>query len=371
MRYLDKTELDSLIEARALIPYMGKTEDMNVDGLFWTIYGHPPMNELIVALDAGQTWLIAAIPSPVHFPVMADRVHGIDYDDLTACEQLSHALFKEYQAKYGAKQQSQQEPACDPAADSFIQFTHQTYERNTQGRDIVVGDIHGEFGLLSDALSAIDFDRTRDRLFGLGDLIDRGPDPMAALSWLREPWFHSTLGNHEAHHLLRTIKDLPRQWRALVIQDDIDSWVNDVPPADYSELLKTIAMLPLAITLQSSQGPVGLLHANLPSSFPTWASFTTAINTGTLSVSDFSLAIWSRRVELNAETKVNHEEVTVSDVAALIHGHTIPYHFLPMRLGNRLFIETGAFLPRISGNGGITLVDIEDLDNPLLNAFQG
>lgn len=97
MRYLDKKELDSLIGANALIPYMDKTKDTQHDGLFWFIYGHPQTNELIVALDAGESWIIAAIPSPVAYPCMADRIFGIDYEDMAACEALSHEIFKEYE----------------------------------------------------------------------------------------------------------------------------------------------------------------------------------------------------------------------------------------------------------------------------------
>lgn len=69
---------------------------------------------------------------------------------------------------------------------------------NASGRDFVVGDLHGCFDELFKALSAVHFDATRDRLFSVGDLIDRGPQSMQALSLLEEPWFHAVLGNHEA-----------------------------------------------------------------------------------------------------------------------------------------------------------------------------
>lgn len=63
--------------------------------------------------------------------------------------------------------------------------------RNTQGRDFVVGDIHGEFSLLESALESISFDRERDRLICCGDLIDRGPESHRALEFLLKPWFYS------------------------------------------------------------------------------------------------------------------------------------------------------------------------------------
>jgi len=46
--------------------------------------------------------------------------------------------------------------------------------RNEKGRDFVVGDIHGAFDLVIDAMKAVNFDPEADRLLSVGDLIDRG-----------------------------------------------------------------------------------------------------------------------------------------------------------------------------------------------------
>jgi serine/threonine protein phosphatase 1 len=48
------------------------------------------------------------------------------------------------------------------------------FELNEKGRDFVVGDIHGCFDLLSNNLKEIGFDESVDRLFSVGDLVDRG-----------------------------------------------------------------------------------------------------------------------------------------------------------------------------------------------------
>jgi len=47
---------------------------------------------------------------------------------------------------------------------------------NAVGRDFAVGDIHGCFSHLRRSLEAIGFDASVDRLFSVGDLIDRGPE---------------------------------------------------------------------------------------------------------------------------------------------------------------------------------------------------
>src|SRR3546814_10796357 len=68
---------------------------------------------------------------------------------------------------------------------------------NTVGRDVIVGDMHGCLDLFQAQLDRIGFDPTKDRIFSVGDLADRGPDSMGCLRLLREPWFYAVHGNHE------------------------------------------------------------------------------------------------------------------------------------------------------------------------------
>ena len=69
---------------------------------------------------------------------------------------------------------------------------------NSQGRDFVIGDLHGCLDQLQDKLNSASFAPERgDRLFAVGDLVDRGPDSLGCLKLLREPWFFSVLGNHD------------------------------------------------------------------------------------------------------------------------------------------------------------------------------
>lgn len=46
---------------------------------------------------------------------------------------------------------------------------------NHAGRDFVVVDLHGCLDQLEALLKAIGFDPARDRLFSVGNLVDRGP----------------------------------------------------------------------------------------------------------------------------------------------------------------------------------------------------
>ena len=65
------------------------------------------------------------------------------------------------------------------------------------GRDLVVGDVHGHFDTLGHALKQLAFDLGRDRLFGVGGLIDQGPRSDAALEWLEQDRIAAVHGNHD------------------------------------------------------------------------------------------------------------------------------------------------------------------------------
>ena len=72
-----------------------------------------------------------------------------------------------------------------------------TLPSNDQGRDYVVGDLHGCRQLLDQLLEFVDFSPENDRLFSVGDLIDRGSDSLGCLALLEKPWFYAVRGNHE------------------------------------------------------------------------------------------------------------------------------------------------------------------------------
>ena len=71
------------------------------------------------------------------------------------------------------------------------------FSANHCGRDFVVGDIHGCYSAFRAALDHVKFHHASDRIFSVGDLVDRGPQSYDTLQLLRQPWFFSCKGNHE------------------------------------------------------------------------------------------------------------------------------------------------------------------------------
>lgn len=68
-------------------------------------------------------------------------------------------------------------------------------------RTLVIGDVHGCLDELRALLARCSFDASADRLVLLGDLLDRGPDPVGCVRFAREIGAESVLGNHEETHL--------------------------------------------------------------------------------------------------------------------------------------------------------------------------
>lgn len=142
------------------------------------------------------------------------------------------------------------------------------YAANPAGRDLIVGDVHGCFSRLRKALHCIGFDERVDRLFCLGDLVDRGPESHESLDWLAQPWLRSILGNHE-----RAALDFARG----ALDEDIyavngGEWNIDVPAQVRADRASVFAGLPVAVELETAAGLVGLVHADVPcSSWPVFA----------------------------------------------------------------------------------------------------
>jgi serine/threonine protein phosphatase 1 len=218
------------------------------------------------------------------------------------------------------------------------------FERNTLGRDFVVGDIHGCFEALEDCLNQIGFDGTIDRLFSVGDLVDRGPASELALEWLAKPWFHAVRGNHEEMAILFATGEM----RTDVYLANGGAWFVAKDKNEQFPYVDAFDKLPYAIEVETDKGLVGIVHAECP--FVRWSDIEPALaseNGETFK----QMMVWSRdRID-------NDDRRPVLGVVAVFVGHTPQTE--PVRLGNVFYIDTGACFRQL---GVLTLVNLAELD---------
>lgn len=287
----------------------------------------------------------------------------------------------------------------------------QSFTKNEKGRDFIVGDIHGMYDSLMTLLESVNFDKNIDRLFAVGDLVDRGPKSLEVLFLNNQSWFFSILGNHETMLLtghLSYSKD----------------WFKHLTLTEKEQCLSVIKNLPIAIEIQTSLGPVGLVHAQVPTRFNDWNVFKQYLVKANLSYEMSSVhdsgsvirdALWGRkriyrelkkngtafarkayikfikdglwnrttlyRIITTRKTlpyikhgisfsfkyildkfkkKIGHQSY-IDNIAYTFHGHT-PVK-TPLLLGNQFFIDTGAvYGMKQNRKGHLTMIEIcEDL----------
>jgi len=121
-----------------------------------------------------------------------------------------------------------------------------------------IGDVQGCAEPLARLVDAIDFDPVRDRLWFVGDLVNRGPDSAGVLRFVRRLGDAATsvLGNHDLHLLAVASGARPPR--------PDDTLASVLAAADRDELLDWLRRLPL---VHAADGHV-LVHAGL---LPGWS----------------------------------------------------------------------------------------------------
>ena len=232
---------------------------------------------------------------------------------------------------------------------------------NPTGRDYVVGDVHGQLDMLQRLLRAVGFDRRLDRLFSLGDLIDRGPDSERLLQWFHtEPALHCIRGNHEALLLASRVNPVYRR----VWERNGGDWAADLPDARLADLAAMIEPMPLAMELDLRDGRrLGLVHAEVPPGVD-WDTVC-GVQTGPADQVDDrdssleSSLLWGRRrinalmlmaqdpeaadLDDDGRARAIRAVAPVAGIDLVMVGHAIIPARRPARSGNVMFLDTGAY----------------------------
>ena len=122
-----------------------------------------------------------------------------------------------------------------------------------------VGDLQGHLKPLASLLRYVNFDPEHDELWVVGDLVNRGPENVAVLRYLKSlPHLRAVLGNHDLHLLAVAAGVRESRSRKDTIQDVLDA-------PDRDDLLDWLSHLPLAWVAPEHRQI--MTHAGIP---PCW-----------------------------------------------------------------------------------------------------
>lgn len=242
---------------------------------------------------------------------------------------------------------------------------------NPLGRDFIVGDLHGCRALLDALLHHVQFDPERDRLFSVGDLVDRGPDSEACLELLQEPWFNPVLGNHDAMLMAwiygGRVDQRCKLYEYAFVHNRGWQWVSQFHRAQ--EFLPLLEAVPLVRVVGQGEGRFHVAHAELQGS----SDWTDALLdqspdaewerrrfvTGFGDIGDgVDAVLWGRSLRL----RFAQGEAMPNDEAGLSRtyvGHTItvlPDSTQILSVADHVFLDTGAYKQdRGDGRFGLTI----------------
>lgn len=221
---------------------------------------------------------------------------------------------------------------------------------NLQGRDFVVGDIHGCYYLLDKALRDIEFNYETDRLLCLGDLVDRGPYSETVSDLLKQPWFYSVLGNHEQFCIDALNKEVAEDVNLnlrLTHQANGGDWFYFLSEERQQELVDLYKQLPIMMEVTVDGKRIGLAHGNIND----WDT-TSQLVSNTTDPWDNAVmgVIWGR-------TRIRQRNaIPAKGIDYVFLGHT-PVEKI-VQLGNVHYIDTGAVF-----GGKLSLLNIKDYLN--------
>jgi serine/threonine protein phosphatase 1 len=220
---------------------------------------------------------------------------------------------------------------------------HIHYAANNRGRDFIVGDVHGCFDQLVNALRQVDFNATYDRLFSVGDMIDRGQDSFDCIDLIYEDWFKMVKGNHE--ELMEGSLLDQSQYHLLGWMQNGGAWHLKCASSLLMDIATKIRELPLVISVGEGSQRFNIAHAEVIK--PTGAT-NTDIDNWTFLPNEVEDILWGRSIantksNTAASNRVNvknNKQFQTEALSPTYVGHSTVCS-KPVRIKQQIFIDTG------------------------------
>lgn len=229
-----------------------------------------------------------------------------------------------------------------------IKFESFNLNVSDENRVFYCTDLHGEHEFLMQSLKLIGYKPpikvgdeiiVRDKLFGCGDMIDRGNESMKLLEFFRyDPSAFLLAGNHE--DCMIDVMDSGLKSSLALWEANGGGWHHDHSVFAVKDMAKWLKSLPNVIELVVNNGEatIGMAHAGYPLELE-WEEFKRVIgdqNADRVVIEKYRNKILKDKTD--SKLNLPHK---VQGLDAMLHGHTIQRGDLSCH-GNRVYFDTGA-----------------------------
>ena len=209
-------------------------------------------------------------------------------------------------------------------------------------RKFVIGDIHSHYNEMMELFEMVQFDFENDLLISLGDLVDRGPNPIEVIEKLMEIGnFIHILGNHDewCYQYLRS-NNPPSGW---ISQGGFSTLEAYTTHPEYKE--KHLAFFENAKLYYIDEENRLFVHGGFNPVVPFEKQRDKK-----------EVLIWDRFL-IQTAMKYEKKNKTIQDFSAIFVGHTptqLIGENIPKKFSNLWMLDTGVYL-----SGKLTIMDIE------------
>ena len=212
----------------------------------------------------------------------------------------------------------------------------------TSERKFVIGDIHSHYDEMMELFEIVNFDFDNDILVSLGDLVDRGPNPIEVIETLiKIKNFIHILGNHDEwcyQYLVN--KNQPPEWISQGGKSTLNAYQSNL---EYQA--SHISFFEKARLYYIDDANRLFVHGGFNHRIPF-----------NLQLNNKELLIWDRSLVLTAMEYEQYNQ-TFNEFSEIFVGHT-PTQFIkesyPTKFSNLWMLDTGVYI-----SGKLSIMNIE------------
>ena len=132
--------------------------------------------------------------------------------------------------------------------------------------DLIAGDVHGDLDGLQNLLKSANYNPDKQRLFTVGDNIDRGHNSKGVMDFLNSVGATSILGNHDWAHARNakhmTTEALTGKPNPMKVTPEMKDTMAQLQP-DYIKYASKMGDYPLYLPFEDSQGKGHIVHGGV------------------------------------------------------------------------------------------------------------